>query len=129
MSLERIYTNSHFEQKVGHCRAIKAGPHIFVSGTSSMDENGHIYALGNPFNQATRALEIILGSLKQFNAGVEHIILIRSYISDRSYAPEFFRAFSKFFTEHHPAFTMVEVSALMEEEMLIEIEAQAYLEK
>ena len=120
-----IFSGAPWEKKVGYCRAIKKENHIFVSGTTSIDENGNIFALGDPYNQAKRCLEIIQKALRQLNAELKDVVRTRMFVTDITLWPEFGRAHQEYFGDHPPATTMVEVAKLINPEMLIEIEVDA----
>ncbi len=129
MPFQRVYSGAPWEQKVGYCRAIRAGEHIHVTGTAPVAEGGGVHAPGDPYAQAKRCFELILEALEPFGATRAHIVRTRMFVTDISHWEAYGRAHAECFGDHHPATTMVEVSALIDPEMLIEIEADAYLDK
>ena len=125
MAFQRVYTGAPWEERVGYCRALRAGDRIFVTGTVAVDPDGSVHAPGDAYRQAVRALEIIRGALEGLGAGPEHVTRTRMFVTDIARWEQYGRAHAEFFGEHRPATTMVEVSRLMDPAMLIEIEADA----
>ena len=125
MNRTRVFSGAPWEPKVGYCRAIRAGSHIYVSGTAPVDDEGHVFAPGDAYRQARRCLEIVERALKELECGRESIVRTRMFVTDISQWQDYGRAHGEFFSEHPPATTMVEVSSLVDKDMLIEIEADA----
>jgi enamine deaminase RidA (YjgF/YER057c/UK114 family) len=126
MSFQRVYSNVPWEAKVGYCRALKAGNHIYVTGTAPVDELGKgVHAPGDGYGQAKRCLELIERALTQLGAGRKNVVRTRMFVTDISRWAEYGRAHAEFFGEDKPATTMAEVKALIDPAMLIEIEADA----
>lgn len=126
-TIQRTFSGAPWEKKVGYCRAIRMGNIIAVTGTTSIDENGEIHAPGDGYSQAKRCLEIIEKALFPLHANRSKIIRTRMFVTDIKRWEEFGRAHQEFFASSPPATTMVEVKALINSEMLIEIEADAVL--
>lgn len=125
---QRVYSHAVWETRVGYCRAVRAGDLVFVTGTAPVDETGAgVHAPGDAEAQAARCLELIERALAQFGADRTRIARTRMFVTDISRWEEFGRAHAAFFGEHRPATTMVEVKALIDPRMLIEIEADAVL--
>lgn len=125
MDFERAYSGAPWEEQVGYCRALRAGGHIYVTGTAPVAEDGGVHAPGDPFGQAERCLGIIERALADLGARRQDIVRTRLFVTDISMWKEFGRAHAAFFGDHRPATTMVEVGALIDPGMLIEIEADA----
>ena len=125
MSFERIYSGAPWEAKVGCCRAVRAGSHIYITGTAPIEDSGKTYAPGDPYLQAKRCFELILASLDKFGAGAQNVVRTRMYVTDIAHWEEFGRAHHETFSDFPPATTMVEVSALIDPGMLIEVEVDA----
>ena len=125
-SIARHFTDTPWEPQVGYCRAIRAGNQIFISGTAPVDDEGNTVAPDDGYGQAKRCLELIELSLKQFSCDRTAITRTRMFVTDIQRWEEYGRAHAEFFSDHAPATTMVEVRALIDPEMLIEIEADAY---
>jgi isochorismate pyruvate lyase len=124
-AFERVYSGAPWEAKIGYCRALRAGDHVFVTGTAPVDEQGRTFAPGDGYQQARRCFEIIQRSLKQLDVEMRHIVRTRMFVTDIRRWEEFGRAHREFFGEHPPCTTMVEVKSLIDPEMLIEIEVDA----
>lgn len=125
---QRVYSRAVWETRVGYCRAVRAGDLVFVTGTAPVDESGAgVHAPGDAQAQAARCLELIERALAQFGADRTRIARTRMFVTDIARWEEFGRAHAAFFGEHRPATTMVEVKALIDPRMLIEIEADAVL--
>jgi len=126
MEFQRAFSHAVWESKVGYCRALRAGRHIYVTGTASVDESGEgVHAPGDAYGQARRCLELIERALKKLGADRGHVVRTRMFVTDISRWQEFGRAHGEFFAGSPPATTMVEVKALIDPAMLIEIEADA----
>ena len=125
MSSTRVFSGAPWESKVGYCRAVRAGEHIYVSGTASIDDKGRVFAPGDAYGQARRSLEIIEQALKELGCGLESVVRTRMFVTDIARWKEYGRAHGEFFSEHPPATSMVEVRSLVHKDMLIEIEADA----
>ncbi len=116
-----------WEKVVGYCRAIRMGNIIAVTGTASVSDDGRIFAVGKPYEQAKRCLEIIEKAIQPLGAIREDIIRTRIFVTDISKWQEFGRAHGEFFVNHPPATSMIEVKSLIDPDMLIEIEADAII--
>ena len=127
MTFQRTYSGAPWEQKVGYCRAIRAGDHIHVTGTVAIDDEGQVVGPGDPYRQAQRCLALIERALGQLGATKTSIVRTRMFVTDISLWEGFGRAHGEFFEDHHPATSMIGISRLMEPAMLIEIEADAYV--
>ncbi len=124
---ERISSGAKWESIVGYSRAVKVGNRIYVTGTTATAEDGEIVGLENAYEQAKQCLRNIESALKRLGAGFEHIVRTRMYVTDISRWEEYGRAHGEVFREIMPATAMVEVKALIDPRMLIEIEADAEL--
>ncbi len=125
MNVRRAFTGAPWEKQVGYCRALRAGDHIYVTGTAPVAENGQVFAPGDGYAQARRCLEIIGKALGELGADMSDIVRTRMFVTDISRWAEFGRAHREFFADHPPATSLVEVSSLIDPAMLIEIEADA----
>jgi isochorismate pyruvate lyase len=126
MEFRRTYSGAPWESIVGYCRALRAGEHIYVTGTAAVAEEGGVFAPGDAYAQAKRCFDIVERALRDLDADLSHVVRTRMFVTDISRWEEFGRAHGEFFGEHRPATTMVEVKGLVEPEMLIEVEADAY---
>ena len=126
---QRVFSGAPWEAKVGYCRALRAGDLIHVTGTAPVDPGGGVHAPGDAYRQTRRCFEIIESSLEELGVGLDAVVRTRMYVTDISRWEEYGRAHAELFAEHPPATTMVEVAALIDREMLIEIEADAVASK
>ena len=120
-----IHTGAPWESIVGYCRAVRVGSHVAVTGTAAVGENGKVVGVGDAYAQTRRCLEIIEKALKDAGAGIEDVVRTRIYVTDIGQWEVVGRAHGEVFGEVYPATTMVEVSALIDPDMLVEIEADA----
>ena len=122
---ERISSGAKWELIVGYSRAVKVGNRIYVTGTTALGEAGEIVGGDDAYEQAKQCIRNIEKALLQLDAGLEHVVRTRMFVTDISRWEEFGRAHGELFREIMPATAMVEVSALSDPRMLIEIEADA----
>ena len=125
MRRQLISSGAKWEAKVGYSRAVRVGRHVFVSGTTAVDARGRVVGEGDIRAQAMRIFEIIEESLRKAGACLEDVVRTRMFVTDIERWEEFGRAHREVFGEHPPTTTMVEVSRLIDPDMLIEIEADA----
>lgn len=126
MSFQRVFSKAPWEKSVGYCRALKAGNQIYVTGTAPVDESGEgVHAPGDPYAQAKRCLELIERALHGLGADRSNIVRTRMFVTRIQDWAEYGRAHGEFFREHPPTTSMIGVSALIDPQMLIEIEADA----
>jgi len=125
MKRQRAFSGVSLESQFGYCRAIRVGNYICVSGTAPLTPEGITYSPGNAYAQTRYCLEKIQKALQDLGANLEDVVRTRMYVTDISRSAEYGRAHQEYFGEHPPAATMVEVQALVDAEMLIEIEVDA----
>lgn len=119
----RTFSDAPWEAKIGYCRAIRAGSVVAVTGTAPVDDNGKTFAPGDAYAQAKRCFEIIEKAIRPLGCERRHIIRTRMFVTDIKRWQEYGRAHAEFFEDTPPATSMIEVKALIDPEMLIEIEA------
>ena len=124
MEFRRVFTGAPWEARVGYCRALRAGNRIFVTGTASV-KDGAVHAPGDAYGQTKRCLEIIEEALAGLGAELSDVVRTRLFVTDISRWEQYGRAHGEVFAENPPTTTLVEVSALIDPEMLVEIEADA----
>lgn len=128
MERQTVNTGTEWEPIVGYSRAIRAGSFVFVSGTTATDENGELVGAGDAYSQTRRTLANIARALEQLGASMSDVVRTRMYVTDISRWEEIGRAHGEVFGQVRPATSMVEVKALIDPRMLVEIEAVAMVE-
>ena len=123
----RISSGSPYEPKIGFSRAVRAGDTIFVSGTVAWGEDGRLVGRGDVYAQAKQAIANIEKALIEAGASLNDVVRTRIYVTDISRLEEAAKAHGEAFGEIRPASSMIEVSALAEPGMLVEIEAIAVI--
>ena len=124
---QKYSSGAKWESIVGYSRAVRVGDRIYVTGTTATDENSNIVGKGDAYEQTVQCIRNINRALKALGAGLQNVVRTRMFVTDISRWEEFGRAHGEFFREIMPATTMVEVSNLIDPDMLIEIEADAEL--
>ncbi|QSW99752.1 RidA family protein [Haloterrigena alkaliphila] len=151
MDRQTVSSDTEWEPKVGYSRAVRAGSHVHVAGTTATDEDGSVVAPGDPYRQTERALEIVADALAEAGANLEDVVRTRIYTVDRNgswsrrairrihradlqstvYVTDIDdweaigRARGEVFGEIRPAASMVEVQRLIDPDHCVEIEAVA----
>ena len=126
MDFQRTFSGAPWEERVGYCRALRAGDYIYVTGTAPVDTQGNCYAPSDAYAQTRRCLEIIERALQDLGAGLACVVRTRLFVTDIRRWEEYGRAHREVFASHPPATTMVQVVSLIDPAMLIEIEADAF---
>ena len=127
-SRQNISSGAPWESIVGYSRAVRLGNMIVVAGTTAADEQGRVIGVGDPYAQTMYILEKIKKALAQAGASMEDVVRTRMYVTQIDQWEAIGRAHGEFFREVRPAATLVEVSRLIDPQMLVEIEVEALLE-
>ena len=127
-SRQNISSGAPWESVVGYSRAVRTGPHISIAGTAPVGDDGEVVGVGDAYLQTKRCIEIIEKALEAAGAGLEHVVRTRLFVTDISLWEAVGRAHGEVFGDIRPACTMVEVKALIDPDMLVEIDADAFVD-
>ncbi|MFD1739758.1 RidA family protein [Bacillus salitolerans] len=122
----RVSTGSSWEPIVGYSRAIRIGNRVEVAGTTAIDGE-RVLGGDDPYQQTIHALSIIKTSLEKVGAQLSDVVRTRMFVTDISRWEEIGKAHGEFFKDIRPVATMVEVRALIDPRLIIEIEAEAII--
>jgi enamine deaminase RidA (YjgF/YER057c/UK114 family) len=126
MERRSVPADSPYAPSVGYSRAVRVGPHVFVSGTASVMPDG-APPPADAYSQAKRCLEIILAALAELDARPEHVVRTRVFITTAADWEEVGRAHAEVFGELRPASAMLVIDGMLDPRFRVEIEADAFV--
>ena len=129
MERRRISSGTEWESRVGYSRAVRAGSQVHVSGTTATDAEGEVVGAGDPGAQTRQALSTVEDALNEAGASLSDVVRTRLFVVDIDAWEAVGDAHAAYFGDIRPATSMVEVSRLIDPELLVEVEAVAVVEK
>lgn len=127
MARQNISSGAPFEASVGYSRAVRVGDLVFVAGTTAVDETGKVHSPGDAEAQTDYVLQKIGRALKEAGATFGDVVRTRIFVTDIQAFAAVGRAHGRIFKDIRPASTMVEISALVDPAMVVEIEVDAVI--
>ncbi|MFB6268630.1 MAG: RidA family protein [Halobacterium sp.] len=121
----RVSSGTEWEDMVGYSRAVRTGDEVRVAGTTATDDDGSVVAPGDPYEQTAHAIELVADALEEAGASLEDVVRTRLFVTDIDDWEAVGRAHGEAFGDVRPASTMVEVNRLIDDDLVVEVEAVA----
>lgn len=128
MERTEVSSGTEWEERVGYSRAVRVGDRIEVAGTTATDENGDPVAPGQPYEQAAHAYGLVEDAIREAGGVPSDVVRTRMFVTDVEDWQEIGRAHGEAFGDAKPAATMVEVAALIDPALVVEVESTAIVE-
>ena len=127
MQRQNISSGTKWESFAGYSRAVRIGAQVYVSGTTATDEHGQLVGGSDVYTQSVFIFQKIERALNQAGASLSDVVRTRIYVTQQEHWEAAARAHAEFFSNIRPANTLIVVKALVGDEYLVEIEADAVI--